>query len=80
MIFVLVAGILGFQPGDSMQQVEFLRLSYKANKDAFEFGTFRFEFTRGTCASRADAESGVFSRAIKEAGCTSLMGKTPGTI
>ena len=75
MLLLIVAAAMGFQAGDRMQQVEFVRLSYKANKDSFAFGTFRFEYTRGLCASRADAESEIFSKSIKEDGLYVFEGK-----
>ncbi|MGP0064918.1 MAG: hypothetical protein ACLQGP_15130 [Isosphaeraceae bacterium] len=75
MFLLFLAGIIGLQPVESAQQVEFLRLSYKANKDAFVFGTFRFKYTRGSSANLSDAESGVFSRAAKEEGFYVFDGK-----
>ncbi len=68
MLFLILAGMIGYQPSDPMQQVEYLRLSYKANKDQFLYGSFRFEFTRGLSASLSDAETGVFSKAFEETG------------
>ena len=68
MFFAALAAMIGFQSDDLAQKIEFIRLSYKANKDAFAFGTFHFEYTRGSCATLSDAESGVFSKAIKEDG------------
>ena len=75
MLLLMLSAAMGLQAGDSTQQVEFLRLSYKANKDSFAFGTFRFEYTRGLCKSRADAESQVFSKSIKEDGLYMFEGK-----
>jgi hypothetical protein len=75
MYLLLFAASIGLQPGDSMQRVDFLRLSYKANKEAFAFGTFHFEFTRGSSASPSDAEAGVFSKAIREDGLYIFDGK-----
>jgi hypothetical protein len=68
MFLLLLAATIGFQQGDPTEQIEFLRLSYKANKDAFAFGTFHFEYIRGSSASLSDAESGIFRRSIKEDG------------
>ncbi|MGC8641241.1 MAG: hypothetical protein ACP5XB_15345 [Isosphaeraceae bacterium] len=65
---LILAAVLGHEPADRMQQIDFLRLSYKANKDAFAYGTFRFEYTKGSCASVSDAEAGVFTRSFKENG------------
>ena len=56
------------KPGDAAQQVEFLRLSYRANKDAFAYGSFHFEYTRGKCSSLKDAEAGNFTTAFREDG------------
>jgi hypothetical protein len=78
MFFLFLAGMVGFQSDDSTQKIDFLRLSYKANKDAFAFGTFRFEYTRGRAASRPEAESEVFSQAIKEDGMYVFNGKNAG--
>ena len=75
MFFALLAAMIGFQSDDPAQQIEFIRLSYKANKDAFAFGTFHFEYTRGSCATLSAAESGVFSKAIKEDGLYVFDGK-----
>jgi len=47
MLCLILAVTLGYQADDTSQQIEFLRVSCKANKDAFAYGTFRFEFTRG---------------------------------
>jgi hypothetical protein len=69
MLLVLLAGLITeVQPEDRAQQAEFLRLSYKANTDAFLFGSFRFEFTRGSAASLADAEAGRMQKAAKADG------------
>jgi hypothetical protein len=68
MLLLLLAGLIGMAPDDSSQQLEFLRLSYRANKDAFAFGTFRFEYTTGNSASASDAESEIFFQFIKEEG------------
>lgn len=67
MLFLLAA-VMCFAPDEQMQKMEFLRLSYKANKDAFTYGSFRFEYTTGSCASATDAEAGIFTRAYKEDG------------
>ena len=45
------AGIMGYPAENSAQKVEFLQLSYKANKHTFAFCAFRFEFTRGLSES-----------------------------
>ena len=68
MLCLTLAVTLGYQADDTSQQIEFLRVSYKANKDAFAYGTFHFEFTRGGSASFADAEAEVFSKAFEERG------------
>lgn len=68
MFLIMLAAILADPPDDSKQQIEYLRFSYKANRDKFEFGTFRFDYTRGSSASPSDAESGVFSRSFEEHG------------
>ena len=69
MILLVLVAVAGLQPPEvSDQQIEFLRLSYKSNKDAFTFGTFHFDYTRGACASPTDAEAGVFTRAVNERG------------
>jgi hypothetical protein len=75
MVFLLLAGLVGYQAGDQTEQLEYLRLSFKANKDAFAFGSFRFEYTRGKSASFSDAESGVFSKSVKEDGFFAFEGK-----
>jgi hypothetical protein len=74
-LLLLLATVTAFAPDDPMEQVDFLRLSYKANKDAFAYGSFRFEFIRGSCASVSDAESGVFTRAFKEDGLLIFEGQ-----
>ena len=61
MVLLLLASVVGYQAVGSMEHIEYLRLSFKANKDAFVFGTFRFEYTRGSSASLSDAMAGVFS-------------------
>ncbi len=68
MLVLIVAAILSYQPDQQRQQLEFLRLSYRANKESFVYGSFRFEFTRGLSTSLADAESEVFSKSFKEDG------------
>lgn len=68
MLALVLVVLLGCQLDDPMQQVEYLRLSYKANKDAFAHGSFRFEYTRGLSSSLADAESEIFSKAVNEEG------------
>jgi hypothetical protein len=73
-VFLLLATI-GFQPVGSTEQVDFLRVSFKANKDAFAFGTFQFEYTKGRCASLSDAEAEVFSKSINEDGLYVFDGK-----
>ena len=75
MLLLLLAGMIGQQDADPMQQVEYVRLSYKANKDAFAFGTFRFEYTIGVSTSRSDSESGVFTESIQEDGFYVFDGK-----
>ncbi len=75
MLLMLISALMGFQSVDHTREIEFLRLSYKANKDAFAFGTFRFEYTRGSCASLSEAEAGVFSRSIKEEGFYAFDGR-----
>ena len=75
MLFLFIAGMIGYQEGSPTEQVEYLRLAYKANKDAFTFGTFRFEFTRGKSASLSDAEAGVFSKSVREDGFFAFDGK-----
>ncbi len=75
MAFLLVlGGMLCYQTDDSAQQLEFLRLSYRANKDAFAYGSFRFEFTKGSSASFSDAESEVFTRSFREDGLYAFDG------
>jgi hypothetical protein len=68
MLLLILAGILSCQPDDQREHLDFLRLSYRANKESFLYGSFRFEYTRGLSASLADAESEVFSKAFKEDG------------
>jgi len=68
MLLMILAGLIGYGADDSAKQIEFLRSSYKANKDAFAYGSFRFEFTRGSSKSSADAESEVFAWAFREDG------------
>jgi hypothetical protein len=75
MLLLSLLAAIAFQPAGSAEQVDFLRMSFKANKDAFAFGTFRFEYTRGRCANPADAESEVFSKSIKEDGLYVFDGK-----
>jgi len=75
MLLFLLLATLAFQPVDSTEQVDFLRISFKANKDAFAFGTFHFEYTKGRCASLSDAESEVFAESIKEDGLYVFDGK-----
>jgi hypothetical protein len=73
-LLFFLTGIICSQPDNSTQQLEFLRLSYKANKDSFAYGTFRFRFTRGSSASLADAESEVFSKAFELSGFYAFEG------
>ena len=68
MLLLTLAGLIAYQADDSTKQIEFLRSSYKANKDAFAYGSFRFEFTRGSSESFSDAESEVFTRSFREDG------------
>jgi hypothetical protein len=75
MILLLLATIAGNQAGGQTEQLEFLRLACKANRDAFAFGTFRFEYTRGSSANAKDAAAGVFSKAVREAGFYAFDGK-----
>lgn len=75
MAWLLIVALTALRSDDASQQLEFLRLSYKANKEAFSFGTFRFEYTRGSSASRQDAEAGVFSSSINEQGFYVFDGK-----
>jgi hypothetical protein len=75
MILLCLVAAVSVQPAGSADQAEFLRLSFKANKDAFAFGTFHFEYTRGVCASLSDAEAGVFSKSIREDGLYVVDGK-----
>lgn len=75
MLILLLAGMLGCQADDPARQVEYVRLSYKANKDAFAFGTFRFKCTRATCVSLEDAKSEVYSRSITEDGFYAFDGQ-----
>ncbi len=72
---LLLVGILPCYAEDPARQLEYIRLSYKANKDAFLFGTFRFEYTIGVSASASDAKSGIFTRSIKEDGFYAFDGK-----
>jgi hypothetical protein len=75
LILFLLAGTLGQQPDGSTQQLDFLRLSSKANKDSFGYGTFRFQYTRGFSTNLADAEKEVFARAFEEAGYYAFEGE-----
>ncbi len=75
MFFALMLATIVIQPAGSTEQLDFLRLSFRANKDAFAFGTFRFQYTRGRCATLADAEAGVFSKSIIEDGLYVVDGK-----
>lgn len=71
----LLAATLACQAHDWVEQLECARLSYRANKEAFAFGTFRFQYTIGFAASASDAQSGVFVRSIKEDGFYVFDGK-----
>jgi hypothetical protein len=75
MFLLLLATAIGLEPDERQAQVEFLRLSYKANKDLFAFGTYHFQYTRGSSASLADAERGVFTKSIQERGLYIFDGK-----
>ena len=75
MLLLLLAATVALQPGDHMRDIDYLRLSYKSNKEAFAFGTFRFEYTIGNCASLPDAEAGVFARSLHEQGLYVFYGK-----
>jgi hypothetical protein len=75
MILLLLAGMIALQTDGQTEQLEFLRLAYKANKDAFSFGTFRFDYTRGSAANVSDAMSEVFSKSVEEAGFFAFEGK-----
>ncbi len=75
MLALSLAAALCCQNDDRAQQLDYLGLSYKANKDAFAYGSFHFEFTRGLSASLADAEAEVFSQAFKEDGFYAFDGK-----
>jgi hypothetical protein len=75
MFLLFLLATIAFQPTDSSEQIDFLRISFKANKDSFAFGTFHFQYTRGRCASLSDAESGVFSSSISEDGLYVFDGK-----
>jgi hypothetical protein len=74
-VLLLLAGILGAQAGDPMSQIDYMRLSYKANKQSFAFGSFRFEYTIGVSANATDAESGIYQQSIKEDGLYIFDGK-----
>ena len=74
MILLLLASVVGYQSVGSMEHIEYLRLSFKANKDAFVFGTFHFEYTRGSSASVSDAMAG-FSKSVREDGFFAFEGK-----
>ncbi len=75
MFLALLAAMISIGSDDRSQQIEFLRVSYKANTEAFAFGTFHFEYTTGSCATLADAESAVFSKAVREDGLYVFDGK-----
>ena len=68
MLILILAAIIGQPADDPMQQIEYLRLSYKNNKDKFSFGEFRFDYTIGVAGSRSDAEAGVFTSSVQEEG------------
>jgi hypothetical protein len=68
MLLLILTGMIGWHTDGSMQQVEFLRVSHKANKDSFASGAFRFHYTRGSSASLSDAESEVLGKAFEESG------------
>jgi hypothetical protein len=59
---LLLATIVAMQAVPPNSDTEYVRLLYKSNKDSFQFGKFRFAYRRGSCASAAEAEAGVFSR------------------
>ncbi len=68
MACLILLATIGFQPSGAMEQVDLIRSSFKANKDAFVFGTFNFEYTTGVCKGPAEAEAEVFSKSITESG------------
>ncbi len=71
----VLAAVVGYQDDSQVQQIDYVRMAYKANKEAFKFGTFEFEYTVGVSASASDARAGVFRRSIKEAGLYIFDGK-----
>jgi hypothetical protein len=75
MLLLLLFAPIAVQPVGFAEKIDFLRMSFKANKEAFAFGTIQFEYTKGRCASLSDAESEVFSQSIKEDGLYVFDGK-----
>ncbi len=76
MLALILAGMLGVQSDDADKQIDFLRFSYKANKDSFSFGTFRFQFTTGSSQSLSEATSDHFSKSINEDGFYMFDGRS----
>ncbi len=74
MAYLILLATIGFQRSEAMEQVDLLRTSFKANRDAFAFGTFHFEYTTATCKGPADAEAEVFSKSITEDGLYAFDG------
>ncbi len=60
--------LLGAQEPDRTDAVEHLRLSYKANKDAFAFGTFHFDYLVGSADGVEAAEACRLTRSLHEDG------------
>ena len=50
MSVLFFAMIAALQPVPSDSDIEYIRLLYKSNKEAFQFGEFRFAYRRGSCA------------------------------
>ena len=68
MLILILVAALGGQPTSESQKLEFIRLSYKANKEAFAYGSFPFRYTRGSSKNLSDAQAGVFSRSVHAEG------------
>ncbi len=75
MSLILLLATMAFQPGEQADQIEYLRMSFRANSDAFAFGEFHFAYTKGNCASLSDAENGIFTKSINEDGLYVFDGK-----
>lgn len=72
---LILASLVVCQSEDSMRQIEYIRLSYRANKDMFKHINCEFKFTIGNSDNVADAQAGIFRRSITEDGTYVFDGK-----